>query len=101
MQQLESYFRALDGYLWLAQRMPHAFRQEEKARKYREAAEELINGALQDPPAAPEPRPRGNQRGKANKQQQQQPQQKFDFKRGLGNTNKANRIKQQIKGGSK
>ena len=26
---------------------------------------------------------------------------KFDFKRGLGNTNKANRIKQQIKGGSK
>ena len=50
MKALESYFRTLDGYLWLAQRLPDAFLQEERAREYRATCQELIEGALQDPP---------------------------------------------------
>ena len=50
MQQLESYFKALDGYLWLAQRFPLAFSHGERVAEYREAAAALIDVALEDPP---------------------------------------------------
>ena len=51
MQQLESYFRALDGYLWLAGRLPHFFVHSDKVTEYRSAAAALIEQAIDDPPA--------------------------------------------------
>ena len=50
MQQLESYFRALDGYLWLAQRFPEAFGHADKVREYVEVTTALIEQAVEDPP---------------------------------------------------
>ena len=54
MQQLESYFRALDGYIWLAQRFPMAFSQADKVREYSEMTAEMIEQALDDPPLPPD-----------------------------------------------
>jgi ATP-dependent RNA helicase SUPV3L1/SUV3 len=60
LQSLEAYFRALDGYLWLAQRFPHGFCHDETARQYRSVTAELIDTALNEglemlgrPPPAP------------------------------------------------
>lgn len=53
MQQLESYFQALDGYLWLAERFPLAFAHRDKVVEYRAAAAGLIEAALDDPPTSP------------------------------------------------
>lgn len=57
LQALESYFKALDGFLWLAQRFPIPFsRHAEVAADYRERTAELIEAALAaglEPPAEP------------------------------------------------
>ena len=54
MQQLESYFQALDGYMWLAQRFPDAFENAEKVAEYRDTAAAFIDQALDDPPSQPQ-----------------------------------------------
>ena len=50
LQSLESYFRALDGYLWLALRFAESFSHTEKAHSYRDACAAMIEAALDDLP---------------------------------------------------
>ena len=55
LQAVESYFRALDGYLWLGQRFPAAFALHgERAVEYRARCAELIEQALQKGLAMPD-----------------------------------------------
>jgi len=53
LQALESYFRALDGYIWLSQRFEHTFIQAEKAERYRVTCAKMIEAALFDLPPLP------------------------------------------------
>lgn len=54
LQALESYFRALDGFLWLQQRFPNAFAEHaDAAHDYRQRSKELIEQALNDGLPAP------------------------------------------------
>lgn len=53
LQALESYFRALDGYMWLAQRFTASFTQVEKVTAYRYTCAAMIEAALEElPPMA-------------------------------------------------
>lgn len=60
LKQLESYFSALDGYLWLSERFPLAFSHREKVLDYRAVAHSLIEAALEDLPAMSSPKDGGS-----------------------------------------
>ena len=76
LQKLESYFRLLDGYLWLAQRFPHTFVQAERAQRFRGTTARFIQGSLDSPPRMPDAKgpPAGRAGARARRKPRPEPQ---------------------------